>query len=278
MMPSATVSEDIEREYNLRAAFPDYVVFFEDWRKRSQEARDRISCMIDVPYGPGPRERVDFFPALSQPAPFLVFIHGGYWRSMDKLDFSFLADPFVRRGVSLALLNYDLFPGTTMSQLVAQVRRAYAWVAENATRFGVIPSLIHLAGWSAGAHLAAMVLCSTRAIPIASLLAISGVYDLMPILQTEANSDLRLDNYDAEGNSPLRLLPTNKQCPASIIWGADETLAFRKQSSDLVSVWSGHGIDVRSLEVEKLHHYAVMNALADESGPVFGESVRLLRS
>lgn len=275
-MPSMTVSPEIERDYDLRTAFPDYLDFFERWRARSQDVRDRLSCLVDIPYGPGPRERVDFFPAASQPAPLLVYIHGGYWRSMDKSDFSFVAEPFVRRGVSLALINYDLFPDTTMSRLIAQVVGAWGWIAENAPRFGVVPDPIHLAGWSAGAHLAAMVLCSIRAVPIASFLAISGVYDLVPILQTAANSDLRLDSGEAERNSPMRLLPTTKGCPVSVVWGADETQAFRSQSTAFADVWSRRGVEVKIAEVEKLHHYAVMDALGDETSAVFGEAVRLL--
>ena len=150
----------LDAEYDLRSAFPDYEQYFADWAARSRSARQHLRCLLDVPYGPGPRDRVDFFRANTPSAPLLVYIHGGYWRSLDKSDFSFLAVPFVKCGTSLALINYELFPGTTMSHLVAQVRRACAWIALNAGRFDIDYTEFHLAGWSAGAHLAAIVLCS----------------------------------------------------------------------------------------------------------------------
>src|SRR5262245_4711231 len=83
---------DLEREYNLRQAFPDYAQYFEDWRERSAAARARLDCELDVAYGPKPRQKIDRFSVPGASAPLLVFIHGGYWRSMDKSDFSFLAE------------------------------------------------------------------------------------------------------------------------------------------------------------------------------------------
>jgi arylformamidase len=271
---------DLDRDYDLRTAFPDYAVHFEDWRVRSRRARQELSCILDVPYGPGVRDRVDFFVAASRPAPLLVYIHGGYWRSLDKSDFSFLAAPFVKRGVSLAIINYDLFPGTTMSRLVAQVKSAYAWIAQNAARMGVPYSSIHLAGWSAGAHLAAMLLCGNgRApgLPIASLFAISGIYDLRPIVETSANADLGLDLPEAERNSPICLSPAEPACPVGLAWGAGETAAFRNQSSSLAGVWRRQGVKIATLEVPNVHHYAVIHRLGDESSEVFAEAARLLR-
>src|SRR5262245_33905580 len=116
----------LDRDYDLRTAFPDYAAYFEDWRARSLKARHELPCRLDVQYGPGARDRVDFFPASSATAPLLVYVHGGYWRWLDKSDFSFLAVPFVKRGVSLAVINYDLFPGTPMSRVLAAVEHAYA--------------------------------------------------------------------------------------------------------------------------------------------------------
>ena len=272
----------LDREYDLRAAFPDYVRYFEDWRDRSRRARECLPCLLNVPYGEGSRDRVDFFPAMSQPAPLLVYVHGGYWRSMDKSDFSFVAIPFVKRGVSLALINYDLFPGTTMSSVVGKVRGAYAWVVENAGNSSVRWNSVHLAGWSAGAHLAAMIVCAescsmSRTAPISSLLALSGIYDLRPILQTSANGDLCLDQVEADRNSPIHLAPPDRTCPVSLMWGANETGEFRKQSSLLADVWRAKGADLVVREVPNAHHYDVMDALADEDSVIFRTAVELLR-
>jgi arylformamidase len=278
--PRKVADPNLDRDYDLRAAFPDYAAYFDDWRRRSRTARDELACLLDVQYGPSVCDRVDFFPAASQPAPLLVYIHGGYWRWLDKSDFSFLAVPFVKRGVSLAIVNYDLFPGTTMSRVVTQVRSAYAWIVDNAPRIGVPWSRMHLAGWSAGAHLSAMLLCTPgRAgrLPVASLLAISGIYDLTPIVETSANADLGLDLAEAARNSPLRLPPPDPACPVALVWGAGETAAFRNQSASLAKAWREHGMQIATLEVPNVHHYAVMNRLGEESSEVFAQAARLLR-
>jgi len=274
----------LDAEYDLRSAFPDYVHYFDDWAVRSRGARERLNCLLDVPYGPGLRDRVDFFPASTPIAPLLVYVHGGYWRSLDKSDFSFLALPFIN-STSLALINYDLFPGTTMSKLVAQVRRACAWIAVNAGRLGVTYTELHLAGWSAGAHLVAMVLCSdpetsraaTEPPRVSSMLALSGVYDLEPILETSANADFRLDEAEAQRNSPIHLQPTFG-CPMAIMWGERETRAFRQQSSCLAEVWGAKGAEVRPTQVPCLHHYEVMHALGDEGSVIFETAARLLHA
>ena len=275
---------NLDHDYDLRAAFPDYDVYFEKWRTKSREARECLSCSIDIAYGSGPRDRVDFFPAQTPaPSPLLIYVHGGYWRSLDKSDFSFLAPSYLARGVSLAVINYDLFPGPTMSQIVDQVRRACRWVANNAGKHGVQYSALHLSGWSAGAHLAAMVLCgaddvrSGHELRPASLLAISGVYDLAPIMQTSANAGFHLDRTQVEKSSPIRVAPPQPSCPVTVVWGANETAAFHAQSTSLATTWGTKGVAVRTLKVPGLHHYAVMDALADQSSAVFRASTDLLR-
>ena len=282
---TAPIEPNLDHEYDLRAAFPDYDVYFEKWRAKSRKARESLSCSIDVPYGTGPRDRVDFFPSRSPaPSPLLIYIHGGYWRSLDKSDFSFLAPPYVGRDVSLALINYDLFPGTTMTKVVEQVRGACRWVANNAETLGAEYNAVHLAGWSAGAHLAAMVLCGTggawagHKLRPSSLLAISGVYDLAPIMQTSANVDLVLDGDQVKPNSPIHLTPPHQpSCPIKLVWGADETAAFHSQSASLARTWRMKGIEVTTLKAPGVHHYAVMDALADENSEVFRASADLLK-
>ena len=269
---------NLDRDYDLRAAFPDYVVYFEDWRSRSERARSELPCRLEVAYGPAARERLDIFQAghvAGHPGPLLAFIHGGYWRSMDKSDFSFLAPPFVERGISLALINYSLFPGTTMSSLVAQIRRSCTWLGRNAERLGVPFDQLHLAGWSAGAHLAAMTACAEASAansglpPIASLIAVSGVYDLRPILHTSANSDLRLVGAEAARNSPIDHSPPTKPCPIAVVWGGNETDAFRGQSATFAAAWRTKGANVYDLEMPGLHHYAAVDALADQRSALF---------
>jgi arylformamidase len=97
--------EFCEREYNARASIPEHPQIFARWAEQSAAVRRLRACVIDLNYGETTGERLDLFPARRDDAPLLVFIHGGYWRSLDKSDFSWIAPPFVNHGVSVALLD-----------------------------------------------------------------------------------------------------------------------------------------------------------------------------
>ena len=254
----------LERGYNLRQAFPDYVQYFDDWRARSAAARARLDCLLDVAYGPKPRQKVDLFHSRDARAPMLIFLHGGYWRSMDKSDFSFLAEPLVARGISVAMPSYSLCPEATIDEIVNDVRAAFAWLAERADR-------IHLCGWSAGAHLAAMLVAGGMP-KISSVLALSGIYDLRPLQHVSMNEDLRLDSHAAARNSPLLLRP-KAQTRFAIGAGALETPALRKQSRDFADAWQ-----VSAREIPGVHHYAIVSELANDRGALFGTLLEQIQS
>lgn len=252
----AEQSAALEREYNLRQAFPDYEQFFADWRRRSAAARTARRAVLDISYGEGPRRKLDLFPARDHKAPLLVFIHGGYWRSMDRTDFSFLAEPLVARGISVAIPSYPLCPEATLDEIVDAAQAALTYVkCEN----------IHLAGWSAGAHLATMLLTRSQPRKIRSVLALSGLYDLRPLRHVSVNEDLRLDPVAAARNSPLLLRP-EAATRLAVVAGALETPALRKQSRDFAEAWKApHS------EIPDVHHYAIISALGDERTALFGQ-------
>ena len=247
--------DPLEGGYNLREAFPDYERYFADWRERSAAARGRLDCALDLAYGPKPRQKVDIFGARAPHAPMLVFVHGGYWRAMDKSDFSFLAEPLVARGIAVAMPSYSLCPDATFDDVVADARAAFAWLAQRADR-------IHLCGWSAGAHLAAMIVAGD-AQEARSVLALSGIYDLRPLQHVSMNADLRLDEAIALRNSPVLLHPATKTRMA-VAAGALETLALRKQSRDFAAAWG-----LSAQEVAAVHHYAIISELGNESSTLF---------
>ena len=265
----AELSAALEGEYDLRAAFPDYGKYFSDWRERSEVVRRQFRPLLDLPYGGGAQERLDVFAARGSNRPMMVYIHGGYWRAMDKSDFSFIAPPFLERDVPVALVNYTLCPQGTMSGIVAQMRAACVWLAEHAPRFGGRPRELHLVGWSAGAHLAAMMAASqwprlgdgAPACEIKSVLAVSGIYDLHPIRHVSANDDLRMDDAEAQSISPLFTVP-DPAVRLGIAYGALETPAFRTQSKGLAKRWNAESL----LELEGRHHYAAMDDLGAPDG------------
>ena len=149
--------------YNNRELVPNFADHFSDWIDGSKAARANLTCHLDIAYGKGPNETLDIFPAQKANAPVVVFIHGGYWRSLDKADHSFVAAPLHEMGACVVVVNYALCPGTpnepvTIPDIAVQMTHALAWVWQNIAKHGGNPKDVVVAGHSAGGHLAAMLL------------------------------------------------------------------------------------------------------------------------
>ena len=180
--------------YNNRALVPDFADHFARWQSASQAVRSQVACTLDVAYGDGVNETLDIFPAALPNAPVVVFIHGGYWRSLDKSDHSFVAPALQAMGACVVIVNYALCPSTqgqtvTVPDIALQMTRAVAWTYQHIAAHGGDPQRITLAGHSAGGHLAAMLLATdwkkvNPTLPVhlsRKAISISGLYDLEPI-------------------------------------------------------------------------------------------------
>ena len=129
-----------DAQYNNRARIPDHPAILARWASTSAVVRARLRCELDVPYGDAPSERLDIFPAARAGAPVLVYIHGGYWRALDKRDQSFVAPAFVDAGAMVVLPNHALCPTVTLQALVLQLVAAVAWVHRHAREHGGDPA------------------------------------------------------------------------------------------------------------------------------------------
>jgi arylformamidase len=265
---STLPAELFEREYNLRAAFPDHAQWFARWAADSAAARARLESKLNLRYGNAPGQTIDLFPSAGARGT-LLFIHGGYWRSLDKSDHSFVAPPLVERGIGVAVINYDLCPQVSIACIVEQCRDAVAWLRREGPRHGVSAQRLVVAGHSAGGHLAAMLVATdwlARGIPgaIAGAAAISGIFDLEPLLQVSFNSDLKLDAAQARAMSPIHLRPP-VPVPLVLAAGADETSAFIRQSWLLWERWTECCAPGREgpLLIAARHHFSVLSDLGD---------------
>jgi arylformamidase len=242
-----------------------------------------MACHLDRAYGEQPGESIDLFPARKGDGSCLMFIHGGYWRSLDKKDFSFLAPALVDAGVSLAVVNYDLCPRVSMEEIVRQMLRASRWLWLNAEEYGMDQDRLYVAGHSAGGHLTAMLMCAVWPALDPALpkdlwkggLAISGVYDLRPLLEVEwLNSDLKLDPASALKLSPA-FLPPATRAPVMTCVGRDESSEFRRQNALLGSRW--RGAFAGDIAAPGKHHFSVVDGLADQKSALFAGARRLMK-
>lgn len=234
------IDPTLEREYNNRAMVPEHPAIFERWRHQSAALRTIADSSLDLAYGAHERHRLDVFRA-PHAVGTVIFIHGGYWRSLDKSDFSFLAGPLMDLGLSVAAFNYRLCPEVAISDIVDDCRTACAWLATHGETHGLNLSRVALAGHSAGGHLVSSLFAGDRG-PAASGMnivggtAVSGVFDLQALLHCSMNADLHLDAPTARALSPIHL-PAALDVPLLLSVGADESAAFRRQSQQLHEAW-----------------------------------------
>jgi arylformamidase len=234
--------EFVERGYNNRAAVPDHPQYFARFAAESAAARARYRNRLDLRYGPGPLETLDLFLPEATPLGTFVFIHGGYWRALDKSDHSFVAGPFVEQGLAVAVVNYDLCPVVSIAHIVDECRRAMLWVVRDGAAHGANAGNVVVGGHSAGGHLAAMMFCTDwRALglaraPMVGGVTLSGVHELAPLVHFSFNSELKLDVDSAARMSPVNFAPTT-DAPLLIACGAAETSEFLRQSDLLWEAW-----------------------------------------
>lgn len=263
----------LEREYDNRAAVPDHPQFFARWEKDSEYARRTLEARLDIGYGPDPRHRFDWFPARKARGT-LVFLHGGYWRALDKRYFSWLAPPWVAEGISFAAVNYRLCPDVGIADIVEDCRAALDAIAAMPEATGKLV----ISGHSAGGHLAAAMLASDPGTftfdtaRIAGGVAISGIVEFAPLLGYSANAQLRLTEESARALSAAVAGPAFNT-PLVVAVGARESSEFLRQSQLLADAWQPV---VRShLILPGLHHFSVLDALAERTQPLHAATLAL---
>ena len=260
----------LDSMYNNRALVPTFADYFRRWQADSGDVLRSQRREVDVRYGGGPNEHLDIFPAAHADAPVLFFIHGGYWRSLDKKDHAFIAPAFTREGVCVVVPNYALAPAVTVPQITMQMVRALAWTWRNISKNGGDPSRITVAGHSAGGHLAAMMLACVwpayeKDLPaglVKNALSISGLHDLEPILHTPfLQGDLKLTPQQARQASPA-LLPAPSHGTLAAVAGGDESAEFHRQVELIRAAWGPAKVSLAQV-LPGLNHFSVLDALVE---------------
>jgi arylformamidase len=269
---------DYEAEYDNRARVPEHPQIFARWATDSASYRARLpaSRKARISFGPTAREVIDLFDARAG-APLAVFIHGGWWRNFEPSLFSHLAAGLNAHGIGVAVPGYNLCPQVRIADIVDEMRRALValWRC-----FG---ERMLVLGHSAGGHLTAVLLATEwpaldNGMPadvVAAGYAISGVYDLAPLLRVSVNQDLRLDTDSAREMSPLSW-PAPRGRVLDAVVGARESNEFLRQSRVIADVWGKAGVVTRYEEIVGADHFSVLDPLTDPSSAMMARLLSLV--
>jgi arylformamidase len=274
----ATAAIDYEKEYDNRGRIPEHPEIFARWASETEAYRKAATgAQLGLKYGPSPRQSVDYFPAKDANAPLAMFIHGGWWRSLDPSMFSQMAKGPNGNGISVAVVGYDLCPQVSIATIIEQMRAACLYLWRQHKR------RIFVYGHSAGGHLAACMAATdfktlaadAPADLVPSAYTISGVFDLMPLLHVSQNADLKLDAKSAHDCSPLTWRLPGGRTLDSVVGGI-ESAEFLRQAQIIVDAWK-NSAKTRHEEFAGKNHFTVVDALTDASSTMTKRVVEMAR-
>lgn len=281
-----------DRQYNARASVQDPSAYVASYAKQSEAAFALPRAIRNQPYSPRASDVLDIYlpeaqADKAQAAPVFIFIHGGYWKALSKNDSAFMAPALTAAGAVVVVPEYDLAPAVTLDHIVDQVRQAYAWVVRNIAIYGGDARNICVCGSSAGGHLVGMLLAKgwqedydlpLSAVP-ASALALSGLFDLQPLLTSHINGWMQLDDTSAMRNSPRFHLPdtrTHAQCQLRVTCGEFESNEFKRQSREYLAAWQARCLPGQWLEAPASNHFDLPLQLADPQSAVHQTALELM--
>ena len=272
---------DYEKEYDNRARVPEHPQIFARWEAETKAYRAASKgAQLGISYGPSKRQTIDLFPApgAKADAPLAMFIHGGWWRSLDPAMFSQIAKGPNGHGIDVAVVGYDLCPQVTIAAIIEQIRAAvlHLWRSHK--------KRVMVYGHSAGGHLAACMAATdwktldpgAPADLVPAAYAISGVFDLAPLTKVSQNADLRLTEKSAHDVSPLYWqVPPGRILDAVV--GGIESSEFLRQSQIIAQAWRQSMALTRYEEIAGANHFTVLDPLTDPDSAMTKRVVELAR-
>jgi arylformamidase len=279
--------DEFDAQYNLRAGRPDYeATVIPDWVARSESARAALTCQTDIRYGEGANQKLDVFNGCASEAPVLVYFHGGYWQRGDKSIYSFLASPYIKAGVNVVVIGYDLCPTVSITRISDESREALIYLWQNAEELGLNRDRINVMGHSAGGHITQMMMATDWTLHndelpadlIKSGMPISPLSYLEPVRLTKAlNAGIRMDEQEAEAESPMINHPPASNAPQLVVVGGAETDEFHRQSQMYVDKYATNDRPIDMYIVPGVDHFDELNVLADANSDFFLKTLKVIK-
>lgn len=259
---------DYEVEYNNRARVPENPAIMAGWARDAKAYREaHPGCHKVIAYGRRERQRIDLFSG-DGAGPIVLFIHGGYWQALDGSSFSHLAGGLNAHGIDVAVPSYDLCPAVSITDIIGEMRSASRELAK-------LGRPLVVSGHSAGGHLAACLLATDwrafdASLPerlVTAAYAISGLFDLRPLVRTSINNALKLDDASAKSASPLFWKPPARGTLDAVV-GGNESAEYFRQSRIIVDAWGAAGLSTSFATIPGANHFTAIAPLADPDSPM----------
>jgi arylformamidase len=261
----------LDRAYDQTAWAPNMPQVLERRAAASAAVRARLASR-SFAYGPTDAERLDVYPTTRPSAPIMVFLHGGAWRGGDARAQAYAAETFTQAGAHWVVPEFATVMDVGLDGMVAQVRRAVAWVAQHAESFGGDPARIYVGGHSSGGHLAGNVLVTDwvhefglPADVVRGGLCVSGMYDLKAVRLSARSSYVKLDDRSEHDYSPQRHLG-RLACPVIVAYGDQESPEFQRQSVEFARTLEESGRLDRLIVGQGHNHFELPETLASPDG------------
>lgn len=254
----------LDEAYDNARAVPTLLKDMTRLEKLSAAFRSENPEGLDIAYGTLPRQRVDLFRSATPNGALLLFIHGGYWQMRNKETFAALAKGPLAAGWDVAMVGYTLAPEANITQIVEECRTAVRHLKINAVNLGIRAERLCVSGWSAGGHLAAMMLELDE---VDFAVSISGIFDLEPIRHCYLNEKLQLTAEEAQSQSPISRLDLAAK-PLTIAYGLEELPELQRQSEAFFAARIARSMPTEHLPLTGCDHFSVLRELGDSSGRI----------
>ena len=276
MKRTIPIDPTLEKGYNVRLLVDDFDALIEKWSKWSEDFRANVDYSLNCQYSSGEKDKLDIFRCGKPNAPLFIFIHGGYWQRGDKSVYSFVAESFVSSGIDVALIGYQLCPGTSMTNIVDKIREAIVWIWNNASDYSISRHRINVSGHSAGGHITGMVLATdwstiSNNLPkdiVKTGIPISGLYQLDPIRETTIADALGLNDEESLALSPHFYKPQT-EAPILVTLGGGETPEFHWQTNKFLKRWKNFKAPLDYFAEPDVDHFGVVERLANSESQIF---------
>ena len=240
----------------------------------SEAARARIGAPQRIAYGPTEVERLDIYRTDRAGAPIFVFIHGGSWVFGSARDAAYAAEMFVKAGAHYIALDFVSVKdaGGDLGVMAAQVRRAIAWVHQNAASFDGDADRLYIGGHSSGGHLCGVALVTDWGefgLPpdaVKGGICMSGMFDLTPVRLSWRRTYVHFTDAMVEAMSAQRHVD-KLRAPVVVTFGTFETPEFQRQSRDFAAAIKSAAKPVELIEAPHYAHLEMAESLGNPYGP-----------